>query len=176
MKTINSLKAHISFIVVRIMRWLTGKRGTADSKVSVPILCQRCKVLQLNDLAQGGTAAEGYSHVSFNKAKKLFLDYDLEDEFPALPTLSESATGCAFCALLRDALLETNDGMKSSKLIIYKAAYCLEEPKIWEEGPDRLDRLSIFYKLQPSEGEEKSHAIRFEIYADPQGKNSSLRL
>ncbi|KAL4260780.1 Heterokaryon incompatibility domain-containing protein [Pleurotus pulmonarius] len=141
--------------------------------VHTPPLCERCQILQLDDRAQGGEISADSSYVTFGEPgwqsrKKLLFDYNFEDEYPLLPGLSDSANrGCAFCALLKEAILEVErlKNPSDSKIVFYKACYHLVDSDSWKE-PKNLDSLSIIFKLHSSEGKEQSHALRFDIQAE----------
>ncbi|KAI1095826.1 heterokaryon incompatibility protein-domain-containing protein [Rostrohypoxylon terebratum] len=76
------------------------------------ILCDRCKALELDDVAIGGFASTGEDGQEFLKLdeddrwKDIDIDYYLQDIYPALRNIRKSASkGCEFCALLRDSIL-----------------------------------------------------------------------
>ena len=73
------------------------------------MLCEKCKVLVLDDQLPG-TDAETLSngHVVLDYTKHyLELDYEYVDTLPDLPALKLSAQdGCGFCRLLRTKLRE----------------------------------------------------------------------
>lgn len=91
-------------------------------------LCERCKAIEFDDAGLGGveeiSGIDGKSRLRFPQTlaglmrrdtfdprkndymRRLQLDYRLEDHFPRLPILSESAfRGCPFCLFLKTAIL-----------------------------------------------------------------------
>jgi hypothetical protein len=76
-------------------------------------LCQRCKTLEFDDTALGGYRLGSEGPGSYLEVRRpqswnqVHLDYFLQDKFPDLPALSETAgQGCGFCILLRASLRE----------------------------------------------------------------------
>ncbi|KDQ28962.1 hypothetical protein PLEOSDRAFT_1102999 [Pleurotus ostreatus PC15] len=141
--------------------------------IDIPPLCERCRILQLDDRAQGGKiTAESYvtfGEPGWGSRNKLLFDYNFEDEYPLLPGLSDSANrGCAFCGLLKEGILEVERLKNPSdpKIVFYKACYHLVESRMASRESKLLDSLSIIFKLHSSEGKEESHALRFDIQAE----------
>ncbi|KAF2091808.1 hypothetical protein K490DRAFT_61238 [Saccharata proteae CBS 121410] len=83
-------------------------RVTASRSGSGSRLCERCKAIEMDDLAMGGVASadeSGAPMLSFGDKEWLPLAYRLEDTLPDLPVLKSSAdAGCGFCAFLRLAI------------------------------------------------------------------------
>ncbi|RFU76734.1 hypothetical protein TARUN_5537 [Trichoderma arundinaceum] len=84
---------------------------TESSLGDSQILCRHCSVLQLKDvlLTRSGTP-NGKKPLELKADVPGFednLEYSRKDAVPLLPGLAESAeTGCGFCALLRNAMIQ----------------------------------------------------------------------
>jgi hypothetical protein len=76
-------------------------------------VCSRCQVLAFDDAALGGLESvsnqDGEPELKFDEDECLRhfpLDYELEDQYPELPALSESsAGGCQICEFIKTAVL-----------------------------------------------------------------------
>lgn len=87
--------------------------------------CERCKVLALDDADQGGFESisiyDGELELKFDKKdhlRTLELEFNLEDRYPDLPTLSESsAKGCQSCDFIKAAILWENSKKHIEDLI-----------------------------------------------------------
>lgn len=145
---------------------------------NVSTLCQRCQALELRDKELGGyveASGGGDEYVSFGPTKALFIDYLQEDTFPGLPALSTSSSrGCAFCSALRDELITflQREALGASEIVFHKLCYRLSAEPVEQDTKPWLEALLVFFRVK-DEVRETSHAIRFEIQAEPTGTISS---
>ncbi|KAI2464531.1 heterokaryon incompatibility protein-domain-containing protein [Annulohypoxylon bovei var. microspora] len=94
-----------------------GRRSRPPSVASSAIprystLCNRCKALDLDDVAIGGFASGGEDGQEYLKLgaddryRHIDIDYYRHDIYPALLNIRKSASdGCEFCELLQDSIL-----------------------------------------------------------------------
>ena len=89
-------------------------------------LCDRCRVLQFDDIAAGGFEIlnrdndpmlqfeQGLTNATSDEIGRIFisidLDYSIQDTLPDLAVLTESSKyGCQFCGMLRTSILHHPD-------------------------------------------------------------------
>lgn len=145
---------------------------------NVSNLCQRCEALELRDKDLGGhveASGVGDKYVSFGPTKALFIDYLLEDTSPGLPTLSASSSrGCAFCSALREELITflQREALGAAEIVFHKLCYRFSTEPLEQETKPWLEALLVFFRVKDQD-RETSHALRFEIQAEPTGTISS---
>lgn len=82
-----------------------------ESSLQPARLCSKCEVVKFDD-SQGYEvlSTSGEQHLDFDtnsddREREFTLDFQIDDTFPDLPTLSESANnGCDFCSFLKKIL------------------------------------------------------------------------
>ena len=102
-------------------------------------LCEKCSVLRINDRelaiheAQNDDGEDTSSYSSEGVSFQQRLNYEHCDLFPDLPYLRDTAeVGCAFCAMLRSAVLEQH--FVKPAQVTFSLKYCwkfFSAPQHW---------------------------------------------
>jgi hypothetical protein len=145
------------------------------------MLCEKCKVIELNDHFPGLEEAildDGHPVLKYN-GTDLELDFDRWDTFPDLPGLEESAEmGCGFCGLLRSTLQDiladqfAKHGNVDGRLRLSKLVYAIDRDEYedfseyWNDPSGRWEGLSHLRLLAQNADDSLYAVFCFDVVAD----------
>ncbi|KAI0899745.1 heterokaryon incompatibility protein-domain-containing protein [Annulohypoxylon nitens] len=171
---------------------------TPSATSQYSILCDRCKALELDDVALGGFASTSEDGQEFLKLdeddryRDIDIDYFRHDIYPTLLNIRKAASeGCEFCALLRDSIQspEFKEALATSD-VDPSAAFFFEIKLNYKWKSDNLadnyecDRglgsLEVTFIRKDENLFDPSYTFRFAIESTPllreDGRNSDFSL
>ncbi|RDL36597.1 uncharacterized protein BP5553_05949 [Venustampulla echinocandica] len=144
-------------------------------------LCNRCRVLEFDDLAWPGSRKIGSTkdgfHLDITGTTKYTLDFYLEDSFPGLPNLERSSqNGCHFCRVLKCIIQKHVSN--STKRVQINTVYYNWDYYFGRADFGRFGLVSLVAELEKwaDSAISKSVKIVFDIDCDPGPCSSWLSL